>query len=92
VELRLRTRSIGNLARAGIACPMTIAALAISPLVAASSPSAVRSDFPSAAPAARQSAPTLRLGSRGAEVRALQSTLARLSYLPSAGIDGVFGM
>jgi len=34
----------------------------------------------------------LRLGSHGSAVRALQSALARLSYLPSSGIDGVFGM
>jgi hypothetical protein len=71
---------------------MTIAALAVSLLAAASSPAAVRSDLRSAAPAARRSAPSLRLGSRGAEVRALQSALARLSYLPNGAIDGVFGM
>ena len=35
---------------------------------------------------------SLHLGSRGPEVRALQRTLARLSYLPSSGIDGAFGM
>jgi N-acetylmuramoyl-L-alanine amidase len=71
---------------------MSIAALAVSLLAAASSPAAVRSDLRSMAPAARRSAPSLRLGSRGVEVRALQSALARLSYLPNSAIDGVFGM
>jgi hypothetical protein len=36
--------------------------------------------------------PVLRLGSRGPAVRDLQSALARLTYLPSGGVDGVFGM
>lgn len=34
----------------------------------------------------------LRLGARGPQVRSLQSTLARLTYLPYSGVDGVFGM
>lgn len=42
--------------------------------------------------AVSQPAPTLRLGSRGPAVRSLQATLARLTYLPNAGVDGVFGM
>jgi peptidoglycan hydrolase-like protein with peptidoglycan-binding domain len=41
---------------------------------------------------AGQPVPALRLGSRGPAVRSLQATLARLTYLPSAGVDGVFGM
>jgi murein L,D-transpeptidase YcbB/YkuD len=45
---------------------------------------------PAVAPAP-QRAQELRLGARGPAVRALQTTLARLSYLPAAGVDGVFG-
>lgn len=37
-------------------------------------------------------AATLHLGSRGAAVRSLQRILARLTYLPSSGVDGRFGM
>ncbi len=33
----------------------------------------------------------LRLGDRGPAVRALQSSLARLTYLPASGVDGAFG-
>jgi L,D-transpeptidase-like protein/putative peptidoglycan binding protein len=44
------------------------------------------------APVARHATPMLRLGSRGPAVRALQSSLARLTYLPYRGVDGVFGM
>ncbi len=36
-------------------------------------------------------ATTLGMGSRGPAVRALQATLARLTYLPYGGVDGVFG-
>lgn len=45
-----------------------------------------------AALSARQATTMLRLGSRGPEVRALQRSLVRLTYLPDSGIDGVFGM
>jgi hypothetical protein len=41
---------------------------------------------------ARQSAPTLTLGSHGAAVRSLQAALVRLTYLPAGGVDGVYGM
>ena len=41
---------------------------------------------------AHQAAPVLRLGSRGSAVYALQGSLARLTYLPNSGVDGVFGM
>lgn len=41
---------------------------------------------------ARQAEPMLRLGSRGSGVRVLQRSLARLTYLPPSGVDGVFGM
>jgi len=41
---------------------------------------------------AGSAAPTLRLGSRGPAVRALQSRLAHLTYFPSKAADGVFGM
>jgi hypothetical protein len=46
---------------------MTIAALAVSLLAAASTPAAVRSDLRSAAPAARRSAPSLRLDAARAQ-------------------------
>lgn len=41
---------------------------------------------------ARSAASMLRLGSRGAAVRELQASLARLTYLPYSGVDGLFGM
>jgi hypothetical protein len=44
------------------------------------------------APSGQAAATMLRLGSRGAEVRELQASLARLTYLPYTGVDGVFGM
>lgn len=44
------------------------------------------------APSAQAAATMLRLGSRGAAVRDLQANLARLTYLPYSGVDGVFGM
>ncbi len=40
---------------------------------------------------ATQAARALQLGSRGRDVRALQRELARLSYLPATGVDGIFG-
>jgi len=43
-------------------------------------------------PAAGEAAPMLHLGSGGGGVRALEGTLARLSYLPSSAVDGIFGM
>jgi len=43
------------------------------------------------APTSVRAAATLRLGSRGAAVRALQAELERLSYLPAGSVDGVFG-
>jgi lipoprotein-anchoring transpeptidase ErfK/SrfK len=42
--------------------------------------------------AGQPAASLLRLGSHGAAVRALQSELAHLTYLPSGAVDGVFGM
>lgn len=65
-----------------------IAALTFGLLASASAPAVARSQIP----ASKTAATTLRLGSRGAEVRAVQSTLARLSYLSNGGVDGVFGM
>ncbi|MGO9319528.1 MAG: L,D-transpeptidase family protein [Solirubrobacteraceae bacterium] len=44
-----------------------------------------------AASTGRQAARTLSLGSHGPAVRTLQSALARLTYLPADGVDGVFG-
>jgi hypothetical protein len=42
--------------------------------------------------ATHQAAAQLRLGARGSAVRGIQRSLARLTYLPDAGVDGVFGM
>ncbi len=54
---------------------------------------ALAASHPGSTPlAASQAAPTLQLGSRGPAVRALQMALARLTYLPHSGVDGVFGM
>lgn len=47
-------------------------------------------DTASSASAART--PTLRLGSRGARVAALQRQLVELRYLPAGAVDGVYGM
>ena len=44
-----------------------------------------------AAPVGRQAAGTLSLGAHGPAVRTLQSALARLSYLPTDSVDGVYG-
>jgi hypothetical protein len=41
---------------------------------------------------AHSAAPMLSPGSRGPAVRALQDGLARLTYLPYSGVDGIFGM
>lgn len=40
--------------------------------------------------ALQSAAPMLRLGSHGSRVRALQTTLARLTYLPSSAVSGTF--
>lgn len=45
-----------------------------------------------AAASSGQSAQVVRVGSRGPAVRALQTTLVRLTYLPRGAVDGVFGM
>jgi peptidoglycan hydrolase-like protein with peptidoglycan-binding domain len=44
------------------------------------------------APSAHTAAPMLHPGSRGPAVRSLQESLARLTYLPHSGVDGIFGM
>lgn len=79
---RLRTRSIQALV-------ISVAALAAGP----TAPVTFASAAPrlTAASAGRQAAGTLRLGSHGPAVRALQSALARLTYLPPDGVDGAFG-
>lgn len=84
-----RTRSIGDRIRFGLRYCVVIAALVPGLLASASPAAAARSGIATSKAAA---ATTLRLGSRGANVRALQSTLARLSYLPNGGVDGVFGL
>src|SRR5579862_5008204 len=45
-----------------------------------------------AAASASHPAASLSLGARGAAVRALQATLARLTYLPPSAVDGVFDL
>ena len=83
------TRMIGRVARFG-----SVAAAAVTLGVSAAPASAAGRgvDGPQAASTAVRAVTTLRLGSRGADVRALQRSLVRLSYLPTRGIDGVFGM
>jgi Putative peptidoglycan binding domain/L,D-transpeptidase catalytic domain len=70
--------------------PLLLATLAAGPLVPAARAQTVRPGV--AASSGRRAASTLSLGSHGSAVRTLQSTLARLTYLPSTGIDGVFGV
>jgi Putative peptidoglycan binding domain/L,D-transpeptidase catalytic domain len=55
-------------------------------------PPVAAASSPPKAIAPRSAAPLLQLGSHGAAVRALQSELAWLIYLPSSAVDGVFGM
>ena len=43
-------------------------------------------------PRAHSAALSLRVGSRGPAVRELQARLARLTYVPQSGVDGIFGM
>ena len=53
---------------------------------------AVLGAFPAGAPAAAcRAAQVVELGDRGPEVRAIQRTLARATYLPRAAVDGRFG-
>lgn len=75
-------------ARVGVGRWVVIAAPVPSLLASTSAFAAARSDIATS----KTAATTLHVGSRGADVRALQSTLARLSYLPNGGVDGVFGM
>jgi len=72
----------------GVGCWAAVAALVPSLPASASALAAARSDI--ATP--KTATTTLHVRSRGAGVRALQSTLARLSYLPNGAVDGVFGM
>ncbi len=67
-----------------------VAAIAVGPMVSAALANTARGG--AAASAGQQAAPTVSLGSRGPAVRALQSALARLTYLPSNEIHGVFSM
>ena len=79
------------IAGTGLTCLLAAGALAIGLLNPPSSEAIDRG--PSAvAITAPQASPTLRLGSRGAPVRALQHGLARLTYLPYTAVDGVFGI
>jgi hypothetical protein len=76
--------------RVSAVCVATIAAALLGLLAPQTASALVRANVSSSA--AAPAVATLRVGSRGAEVRALQGTLARLSYLPASGVDGVFGM
>lgn len=72
-----------------------VAAAAVAILLVPSVPGAVaaRHITGAQAPVATvRAVASLRLGSRGADVRALQRSLARLSYLPGGDVDGTFGM
>jgi hypothetical protein len=73
-----------------LACLATIVTAVLGLLAPQTASALVRPDLPR--DAAGRALATLRVGSRGEQVRALQCTLARLSYLPASGVDGVFGM
>jgi len=79
VHLRGHRVSRGGV-RAG-ALALVLAGLVVPPAGAAGSP----------AGDVGRPAQELRLGERGPAVRTLQTALARLAYLPSSGVDGVFG-
>ncbi|MGZ4250054.1 MAG: L,D-transpeptidase family protein, partial [Solirubrobacteraceae bacterium] len=83
-----RTHSMGNRAWVGVGRWAVIAALVPSVLASASAMAAAPADVATSTTAAA----TLHLGSRGADVQALQSSLARLSYLSNGGVDGAFGI
>jgi hypothetical protein len=70
---------------------VAVAVLGVALVAPVGATAAVHFDTRDVAAVARPAAATLHLGSRGAEVRDLQRALARLSYLPSSGIDGIFG-
>jgi cell wall hydrolase len=67
-------------------------ALALFAAAPAAASAAASSAARTGAAAARSASATLRLGDHGAAVRSLQSSLARLAYLPPSGVDGAFGM
>jgi hypothetical protein len=87
VEPSVHRPSISGAARRGLRCGLIIAAL-IPGLLA---PATARADpVPQIPPTS--AAPVLTLGSRGADVHALQEKLTRLSYLPASAVNGVFGV
>lgn len=97
---RLR-RSLGVGTRLGVICSLAIAALGLGlhpPASAYAVDGVGAREAVTALPQARGAvtalpqAANLRLGSRGAAVRAVQNTLARLAYLPANAVDGIFGM
>lgn len=96
---RLNTNSGAIIGVATIVLSVCASALpaAITPGVGISRAVAIRTRSvatpppPAAGARATQDAYGLRLGSRGAGVRTLQSALVRLTYLPSWAVDGVYG-
>jgi putative peptidoglycan binding protein/L,D-transpeptidase-like protein len=69
-----------------------LAAFALAVLSPAPASASVRPVGSHSAVMSLHASPVVRLGSHGSAVRDLQQTLARLSYLPQRGVDGVFGM
>lgn len=70
--------------------PLLLAPVLVALLLAAVGPAAAAASV--RPPVAMRSASLLQLGSRGAAVRALQSGLVRLTYLPAGAVDGTFGI
>jgi hypothetical protein len=88
VKVRIFTQTIGDGARLGF---LVAAAVTVGLLAPSASTAAGPAHDPGFHTAAAPAVATLRLGSRGADVRSLQRSLARLSFLPSSGVDGAFG-
>lgn len=85
-------RAILGIARVGATVLLALGAFGATLLCPPEPAAAERDRAPTTAVGAHQAVPVLRLGSRGPAVRALQSSLVRLTYLPSSGVDGVFGV
>ncbi|MGZ4198281.1 MAG: peptidoglycan-binding domain-containing protein [Solirubrobacteraceae bacterium] len=82
----------GSSSMSGVSGGRSVGGTSSSRLAAHPTPAATAPTRPRGVPSARRRAPPmLRLGSHGPAVRALQSTLARLTYLPRSAVDGSFG-
>jgi len=79
-----------NLRCGGLVCASAVVGV-VALVVAGFSPAPAQAARVSGPPAVQLTAQALRLGARGSAVRVLQTTLARLTYLPSGKVDGLFG-